>query len=76
MATRRRYRGGDLVNPDGRNFVEFQGAPLPENTEDMRKWASALLAVLDTNFAQIEKSISGTGEDLRQIAERIDTLHP
>lgn len=69
MPTQRRYRGATITNPNGENFSEFYGTPLPENTEDMQKWAKALLAALDTNFAQLETSIQGIGADLRQKAD-------
>lgn len=69
MATQRRYRGTTITNPDGENFTPFYGTPLPERTEDIQEWARNLLAALDTNFAALEKSIQGIGEDLRQKAD-------
>jgi hypothetical protein len=69
MATSRPYRGTTIVNPDGENFTQFYGTPLPERTEDIQDWAKKLLAALDTNFAALEKSIQGIGEDLRQKAD-------
>ena len=69
MATSRTYRGTTITNPDGENFVEFYGTPLPETTADIQAWAKQLLAALDTNFSALEKSIQGIGEDLRQKAD-------
>jgi len=68
MATSRPYRGTTIVNPDGENFTQFYGTPLPERVEDIREWAKNLLASLDTNFAALEKSIQGIGQDIRSQA--------
>lgn len=67
MATTRRSRGIDIVNPIGRAFSDFYGNPLPSDTSDIEKWAQELLAVLDTNFNKLSQSIEGTGHDLQEL---------
>lgn len=71
MATKRRYRGTDIVNPNGTSFVRFTASPLPSDTKDIEKWANDLVASLDTTLSQLENVISGIGDDLTQLREDI-----
>lgn len=48
-------------------FTDYYGTPLPSDTEDMQKWAQELLAALDVNLSNLEKSIHSIGDDLRQL---------
>lgn len=52
-------------------FVEYLGTPLPNNTEDTEEWSRELLAALDVNLTNIQKSINSIGDDLRALAEQI-----
>ena len=71
MATRRRYRGTDIVNPDGTSFVRFTANPLPSDVTDIEKWANELIASLDTTLSQLETVVAGIGDDLAQLREDI-----
>ena len=52
-------------------FTDYYGTPLPSDTEDTEKWAQDLLAALDVNLTNIQKSINSIGDDLRQLAADI-----